>query len=514
MVNWPLDEIQSFLKNVDVKSEKYAVSVLDIDFFTRICRRFNEKELNDIIKNIEIFLNLKLPAKAKMWHSDGDEFLIAASGCCKDELYDIVSEIKKSFRKQKFAVNSDKNYSNIKMSLSAGVAEFDADGGDLYTVIRKAVVGLFLAKAYRRNRVVKAPEANTDGCEPIFYDNELQIDIVSGSYGEIGSVDEPVPAAKARLWEPQAIDVDKSGKVYIADQNNNSILMYDGYTVSRIAGTGMFGYSGDGGPGSRAMLNKPTGLTVFNDMLYITDTGNDAVRVLDLKTNIISAFAGSSEAGYSGDGGLATAACLNKPGGAVADDEGNIYINDIANNIIRKVDKQNIITTFAGTGQYGYSGDGGQAAKATFAEIYGLGINRKKGCIYLADYFNHCIRKIDIKTGIISTAAGNGKEGYSGDGGNARQARLNRPVAVCADDNDNLFIAESGNHCIRFYEAATQKIYTLVGDGAAGIGEPGPVKKFRLANPNGAAIGKDNVLYILDGANNRLCLIKIGGNKQ
>ncbi len=198
----------------------------------------------------------------------------------------------------------------------------------------------------------------------------------------------------------------------------------------------------------------------------------------------------------------------------MADAEGNVYINDIANNVIRKVDRQSIITTFAGTGQYGYSGDGGQARQATFAEIYGLGINRRKRCIYLADYFNHCIREIDIKTGIVSTVTGSGEEGYSGDGGSARQARLNRPVAVCVDSNDNLYVAESGNHCIRFCDAETEKIYTLVGDGVAGTGEPSPVGMFRLANPNGVVIGKDNILYLLDGANNRLCSIKIGGNKQ
>ena len=515
MIRWPLDEIQAFLGCNNNQADGYAISVLDVDFFTRICRRFDEKELDDIMRNIEEFLNSQLSEKAKLWKAeDDDEFLIAAPCCGKNELYKIFLEIKKRFRKQKFAADSDRDYSNITMSFSAGVASFPVDGPNLDTVIRKAVIGLFLAKAYRRNNVVKAPEANTDGCERTLYNGKLQIDIVLGNYGEIGSVNEPVNATQARLWEPQAIDVDESGRVYIADQNNNIILMYDGCMVNKIAGTGMFGYSGDGDLGNRAMLNKPTGLTVFDDKLYITDTGNDAVRLLDLKTGIISTFAGNSEAGYSGDGKLATDACLNKPGGIVADDEGNVYINDIANNVIRKVDKQNIITTFAGTGQYGYSGDGGQAAQAIFAEIYGLGINRRKGCIYLADYFNHCIRAIDIKTGIISTVVGTGEEGYSGDDGNACDARLKRPVAICVDDNDNLYIAESGTHCIRFYEAETKKIYTLVGDGIAGIGEAGPVNKFRLANPNGVVIGKDNVLYILDGANNRLCSIKIGGFKQ
>jgi len=514
MNRWPLGEIQSFL-NSNGKSDAYAVSVLDIDFFTRIYRRFDENELNDIMRNIEEFLNSQLPAGAKMWKAEGDdEFLIVVLYCNKDKLNEILLNTKKRFRKQKFANGSDKDYSNISMSFSAGVASFPVDGQDLYTVIKKSVVGLFLAKAYRRNNVVKAPEVNEKGYERTLYDDSLRVDVVFGCYGEIGSIKEPVYAKHARLWEPQAIDVDESGKVYIADQNNNSILVYDGTMVRKIAGTGMFGYSGDGNPGNYAMLNKPTGLTVFNDKLYITDTGNDVVRLLDLKTGIISTFAGDSEAGYSGDEGLAINAKLNKPGGVVVDNERNLFINDIANNVIHKVDQQNIVTTFAGTGQYGYTGDGGQAVQATFAEIYGLGINRQKGFIYLADYFNHCIRVINIKTGVITTVIGTGEEGYSGDGSNALEARLNRPVAVCVDENDNLYIAESGNHCIRFYEAQTKKIYTLVGNGVAGTSEPGSVKSFRLANPNGLAINKGNALYILDGANNRLCLIKIGGFKQ
>lgn len=511
MMDWPFDEIQSYLNNYNKQSNGYAISILDIDFFTRICRRFNEKELNDIIKNMEVFLHSQLPERGKIWKSEDDEFLITVLGCNKDKLNRMVSEIKKKFRKQKFAKDSEKDYSNITMSFSAGIAAFPIDGSDLDTLIKKSVVGLFLAKANRRNRVEMAPEPNIDGYERILYDNKLHVDIVLGSYGEIGSVSEPINVERARLWEPQAIDVDESGNVYIVDQNNNSVLMYDGCEVSRIVGTGMFGYSGDGGFANCAMLNKPTGLTVSDDKLYITDTGNDAVRLFRFKTGIISTIAGNSEAGYSGDGGLAVNARLNKPGGMVVDIEGNIYINDIANNVIRKVDRQNIITTFAGTGQYGYSEDGGQATQATFAEIYSLGINRRKGHIYLADYFNHCIRKIVIKTGMITTIAGNGQEGYSGDGGNAHEARLSRPVAVCVDDDDNVLIAESGNHCIRLCEAKTKKIYTLLGDGVAGIGQSGTVERFRLANPNGLAVGKDNTLYILDGANNRLCSIKIGG---
>ena len=147
MINWPLDEIQSFLGSNNKQKDEYAISILDIDFFTRICRRFNKKELNDIMRNIESFLNSQLPAGAKMWKAeDDDEFLIAAPCCNKNKLNEAILDIKKKFRKQKFAKDSDKDYSNITMSFSAGVAAFPVDGSDLYEVIRKSVVGLFLVR--------------------------------------------------------------------------------------------------------------------------------------------------------------------------------------------------------------------------------------------------------------------------------------------------------------------------------------------------------------------------------
>jgi len=470
---------------------------MDIDFFTRISRCFDENELNDIIMKIENFLNsqLKISKNFRIWKSYGDEFLIVVLGCSKITLNKQLNKLKSLFRQQRFAQGSGRDYSNIMMSFSAGVASFPEDGADLLTVIRKSVTGMFLAKAYRRNRIVNAPEENKPACERVIYNMKLRIDIILGSYGETGSVTEPVTATTARFSEPQAIDTDRFGRIYIADQNNDSVTMYDGQTVRKVAGG----------------LSRPTGLAVYGDSLYITDTGNDTVRLVDLQSGEVSNFAGDFVPGYSGDGEQASRARLNKPGGAVIDMEGNVYVNDIANNVIRKINRENVITTFAGTGWYGHTGDGGQASQASFAEIYGLGIDRLRGFIYTADYFNHCIRKIDIAKGIVTTVAGCGEEGYSGDGGNALNARLSRPVAVCSDEHGNLFIAESGNHCVRFYHAREKLIYTLVGDGAAGIGESGAVSGFRLANPNGLAVYGNN-LYILDGANNRLCQIKLDGD--
>lgn len=502
MLSWPLDDISAFVQ----QDKTYAIAVLDIDFFTRICRCFHKNELQKIMENIKIFLHSNLPDTAKIWCSLGDEFLIAVLNCSKAALEKQMAELKRLFRKQKFAAECSRSYSNIPISFSAGIAAFPDDGREAETVIRKATVALFLAKAYRRNRVVCAPDANTAGHPRKLYDKRLHINVVVGSCGEIGHVNRPVKARLARLWEPQAIDTDASGKVYIADQNNNSILLYDGQTVRRIVGTGSFGYTGDRSSARKAQLNKPTGLTVLGDKLYITDTGNDAVRLVNLKNGKISTFAGNGQPGYTGDGGAANKASLNKPGGIAVDRRGNVYINDIANNVIRKVATDGHISTFAGSGQYGYTGDGKKAKNAAFAEIYGLGISRQSNRLYLADYFNHCIRAVNLDTGIISTVAGTGQAGYAGDGGSARKAQLNRPVAVCTDRYDNLYIAESGNHCIRFYEAKTKKLYTLAGDGTAGTGQNESVEAFRFANPNSVCIS-GTTLYILDGANNRLCSV-------
>lgn len=151
---------------------------------------------------------------------------------------------------------------------------------------------------------------------------------------------------------------------------------------------------------------------------------------------------------------------------------------------------------------------------ATFAEIYGIGIDKCNGNIYVADYFNHCIRFIEVSTGTIRTIAGNGTSGYEGDGLEPLKAKLNRPVAVCTDIEGNIYVAESGNSCIRVIARNENKIYTLVGDGVPGTGTSGNVNCFRLANPNGLAVNSKNQLYILDGSNNRICMIDLNNIRR
>ncbi len=505
MTPWPLDEIRSHVESYMREYEKYGVAVIDIDFFIRFCKKFDKNEIEDIISNITLFFKSHFPKEAVIWKSDGDEYLILIPGFDRSKLQDALTAVKRNFRKHRFAQNSSKEYSNVAMTFSAGVAAFPDDGDEPEKIIKRAVVALFLAKAFRRNQVVAACDENKEGFPRVLLDKNLKVHIAFGRYGETGFIKDVETSAEALMWEPQAIDTDDEGNLYIADQNNHAILRYDGRFVTRVAGTGSYGYSGDGGPAKEASLNKPTGLVVYKNYIYITDTGNDVVRVVDMKSGRMATVAGNGEAGYSGDGGPAASACLNKPGGAVVDKAGNLYINDIANNVIRKVDTQGIISTYAGTGEYGYTGDGGSMKDATFAEIYGMGIDKRNGDLYLADYLNHCIRRIDAASGTITTVAGTGTAGFYGDGNDSRQAGLSRPVAVLVDDAGNLYIAESGNSCIRFVCAETKKIYTLMGDGVCGTGDAGAIGDFRLSNPNGIAKGVDNKLFVLDGANNRVC---------
>ena len=292
--------------------------------------------------------------------------------------------------------------------------------------------------------------------------------------------------------------------MYVADTDNHQVLCLERGRAYPVAGCGVPGYAGDGGPALQARLNKPTAVWARWQRLYIADTGNDVVRQVDLRTGMMYPLAGCGRAGHSGDGGPAAKARLNKPGGVVTDRFGRVYIDDIANNVVRRVESDGTIRTFAGTGEFGFSGDGGPAERACFNEIYGLGIDWAGETLYLADYGNHRIRRIDLASRVISTLAGCGRAEYSGDGGDARWAGLCRPVAVCGDAQGNVFLADAGNSAVRVV-TTDGRIATLLGGLGPGVGQGYSPARYALANPNGLAAHRS--LYLLDGANNRLCRI-------
>ncbi len=246
--------------------------------------------------------------------------------------------------------------------------------------------------------------------------------------------------------------VDSSGNIYIADTENFGIRKVVAATgiIQTVAGTGVAGYSGDGGPATSAQLKKMSGVAVDSSgNIYIADTENFVIRKVVAATGIIQTVAGTGSAGYSGDGGLATSAQLKKSFDVAADSSGNIYIADTENFVIRKVvAATGIIQTVAGNGSGGYSGDGGHATRAQLKKMSGVAVD-SGGNIYIGGTENHRIRKVVAATGIIETVAGTGGSGFGGDGGDATLALLNKPYGLVIDAVNDLYFADTFNYRIR-----------------------------------------------------------------
>jgi uncharacterized protein (TIGR03437 family) len=305
-------------------------------------------------------------------------------------------------------------------------------------------------------------------------------------------------ATGAQLSSPVAIAIDKAGTLDIADQGNNRIRQVSAGTISTVAGNGTNGYTGDGGKGSSAELSSPTGVAIDSSgIFYIADFSNSLVRKVT-SSGTISTAAGNYTlgAGYSGDGAAAADAQLKQPAGVVLDAAGNLYISDFGNNVIRKVTSGGTITTFAGNGVAGYSGDGGLATSASLNGPRGIAVDAS-GNLYIADTVNHRIRKV-AADGTIGTVAGIGTAGFSGDLNRATSAALNSPRGVAVDASGNLYIADSLNSRIRRV-AANGAIATVAGSGRIGYsGDGGPATNASLFFPSGVAVDATGNVYIAD----------------
>ena len=325
-----------------------------------------------------------------------------------------------------------------------------------------------------------------------------RIDTLVGDFAGDGG-----PAVAARLNLPYDVAVDSSGNLYITDTNNDRIRKVDSAgTITTIAGTGERRFGGDGGPAIQAQLDAPSGVVVDGaGNLYIADRANHRIRKVD-STGTITTIAGTGERGFGGDGGPATQARLNYPYGVAVDGAGNLYIADLANHRIRKVDSTGTITTFAGTGERGFGGDGGPASQAQLNFPTGVAVD-EAGNLYIADWSNARIRKVD-GTGTITTIAGTGELGFGGDGGPAIQARLSLPYSVAVDDAGNLYIADQYNNRIRRVDS-TGTITTIAGTGERRFGgDGGPAIQAQLGDPTGVAVDGAGNLYIADQYNNRI----------
>lgn len=337
--------------------------------------------------------------------------------------------------------------------------------------------------------------------------------------------------------------------------------------IRTIAGNGRQTYSGDGGPALEAGIGEPFGLTLGpDDALYVCSVKNHCIRRIDERTGFISTVAGSGQMGYSGDGKPASHALCNEPYEVRFDAEGNMFFVEMQNHVVRRVDaKTAIISTLAGTGRPGFAGDGGKAVQARLKQPHSIALDGAGG-LYIADIGNLRIRRVDLRSGLIETVAGTGEKGnsekgvaldgaalagtpldgpraidfdprgqmylalregsavfrvdlrgqklthlagtgntgFSGDGGPARNAKLSGPKGIAIGPGGDIYLADTENHSIRVIRAASGIIETLVGDGASGDGPETTPRRCRLQRPHGVFVDAKGNVYIGDSSNHRV----------
>ncbi|MDH5762517.1 MAG: hypothetical protein OEZ51_06010 [Nitrospinota bacterium] len=303
-----------------------------------------------------------------------------------------------------------------------------------------------------------------------------------------------------------------NGDIYIARRAHNVISRIDQKgRLTHVVGTGHSGFSGDGGPATKAEMNLPAGL-VFDKSgnLYISDRANHRVRKVDTQ-GIITTVAGNGTAGFSGDGGPATKASLNLPSGIVIDNQGNLYIADRSNNRVRVVNSQGIIKTFAGNGENGYHGDNMPALKATLDKPFGLALDKHNN-LYIADRGNNRVRKVD-SSGMISSVAGDGGFYFIGDNGPAYRASIAGPTGIAVDDEGNIFIADRQNNRIRMVDKLGM-IRTVMGTGQQDYnGDSELARETNLHLPFNIVLDQNGDLLVIDRSHYRIRKLIMKGNR-
>jgi streptogramin lyase len=281
------------------------------------------------------------------------------------------------------------------------------------------------------------------------------------------------------------------------------------WTISTFAGNGTLGFSGDGGPATAAQINDPYGVVRGPDgaIWFVEHNGHRIRRVAPDGT--ISTIAGTGARGFTGDGGPAVAATMNLPHELRFDAAGNLFIADMANQAVRRIDaKTGIITTLAGTGKRGYTGDGGPAAQATLSSPHSIQFG-PDGNLYICDVANHVIRLVDMKTGLIRTFAGTGKPGPTPDGSPIQGTPLNNPRSLDVDRDGNLWlVTREGNQVLKF-DLKAGVIRHIAGTGAAGFtGNGGPARLATLSGPKGIALDAEGNAWLADTESHTVRMIE------
>jgi hypothetical protein len=333
--------------------------------------------------------------------------------------------------------------------------------------------------------------------------------------GEAGYTGDGGLARRAGLNQPFDVALDQQGNLYFSEADNHCVRRVERRSgiITTVAGTGQAGYSGDGGPAIKAQLNSPYGIALdAANNLYIVDRLNACIRMVEATTGIMRTIAGSGQGGYSGDGGPALQAQMQEPNDIVLDGQGQAFIADVRDHRVRVVDlASGIINTFAGSGDGGASGDGGPASRATLFGPRALAFG-PTGDLYICLRNNHKVRKVEIHTGIIRTVAGTGERGYTGDDGPALQAMFNGPKEIAVDRHNNILLVDTENHCIRRIEAASGLVTTVAGSGqAGGGGDGGPATVAALKRPHGACFDEVGNIYIGDSENHRIRFVSTLG---